>query len=228
MVKSFRFLLNYAWVNLGAIIGFAVVVIGGCYATGVPNDLEVGNLFETYYAMFPTMILLCLFLYAFSLCTNNLNLGLSMGAKRTDFFWAIQGIILFYTVVCWVLYWFMSAFPIIANWEVRDRFTLLSTYSGKPWTYPLLCIVLLILGCLSGLLMVRSTILGTIVVIFSVLLMTGANALMLLFADTNLAVLFDWAWLFTSLPKILAGVLAVSFVGGELLIWRTIQRYTVR
>ena len=82
MVKSFRFLLSYSWVNLGAIFGFAAIVIAGCYVTGVPDDPNAGNLFETYYAMFPTMILLCLFLYAFAMCTNNLNLGLSMGARR--------------------------------------------------------------------------------------------------------------------------------------------------
>ena len=90
MVKSFRFLLSYSWVNLGAVFGFAAIVIVGCYITGVPGNPNVGNLFETYYAMFPTMILLCLFLYAFAMCTNNLNMGLSMGARRKDFFWAIQ------------------------------------------------------------------------------------------------------------------------------------------
>ena len=35
----------------------------GCCATGVPGNTERGNLFESYYAMFPVMILLCLFLY---------------------------------------------------------------------------------------------------------------------------------------------------------------------
>ena len=138
MIKSFRFLLNFAWVNLGAVIAFAAVVVGGCYATGVPDNASRSNLFETYYAMFPTMVLLCLFLYAFALCTNSLNMGLSMGAKRSDFFWAIQGIMVFYAVVCWMLYWFMSAFPAIANWEVRERWVLLSTYSGNPLTYPML------------------------------------------------------------------------------------------
>lgn len=228
MIKSFRFLLNFALINLGAIFGFAAVVIAGCYATGIPDDPAHSNLFETYYAMFPTMILLILFLYAFALCTNNLNLGLSMGARRWDFFRALQVIMLFYTVVCWALYRFMSVFPAIANWAVRERWSLLATYSGNPLTYPLLCLVMLVLGCLGGLLMVKSKVLGTIVVILSVLVMTGATAFMLLFTETNVIVLFEWAWLFTTLPKLLAGVLAVSFVGGELLIWRTIRRYTVR
>ena len=79
MGRSVRFLLTFSWPNLGAIFGFAGIVIAGCCATGVPGNTERGNLFESYYAMFPVIILLCLFLYAFALCTNNLNLGLSMG-----------------------------------------------------------------------------------------------------------------------------------------------------
>ncbi len=227
MVRSFRFLLNFAWVNLGAIIGFAAIVIGGCYATGVPNDPRAGNLFETYYAMFPTMILLCLFLYAFALCTNNLNLGLSMGARRGDFFWAIQGIMVFYSLICWVLQWFMSAFPAIANWEVRERFSLLSTYSAQLWIYPMLCMVVLVLGCLSGLLIVKSKVLGTIVLILSIFLMIGVTVMMLLSTDMSFRDFFFRSY-WNNLPKILAGVLAVSFVGGEFLIWRTVQRYVVR
>ena len=230
MVKSFRFLLNFAWVNLGAIIGFAVIIIGGCYATGIADNPNSSNLFETYYAMFPTMILLCLFLYAFGLCTNNLNMGLSMGARRGDFFWAIQGVLVFYTAVCWALQWFMSAFPALANWEVRERWALLSTYNTKPLTYPALCFVILILGCLSGLVVVRHKVLGGLLVTLSVFVMVLATVFMLLSTDTSL---FDfangteWAWL-AVLPKIVMAVLAVSAAGGEFLIWRTIQRYTVR
>jgi len=55
MVKSFRFLLGYSWVNLGAVFGFAAIVIAGCYVTGVPDDPNAGNIFETYYAMFPAV-----------------------------------------------------------------------------------------------------------------------------------------------------------------------------
>lgn len=227
MVKSFRFLLSYSWVNLGAVFGFAAIVIVGCYITGVPGNPNVGNLFETYYAMFPTMILLILFLYAFALCTNNLNMGLSMGAKRTDFFWAVQGNMAFYTVVCWALYWFMSAFPAIANWEVRERWSLLGTYSGKLWLYPMLCMTMLVLGCLSGLVMVKNKILGTLLVILSIFAMMGITVFMLLSADTNLMdFLVDSIW--NDLPKVMVGILAAAFVGGELLIWRVIQRYVVR
>lgn len=227
MGRSFRFLLNFAWYNLAAIFGFAAIVIVGCYITGVPGNTETGNLFETYYAMFPTMILLILFLYAFALCTNNLNLGLSMGARRADFFWALQGIMAFYSVVCWLLQLFMSAFPAIANWEVRDRWELLNLFGYRVWVFPLICIVLMVLGCLSGMVVVKNKILGALLVTLSILVMIGATVFMLLSTDTNFQeLIFDSIW--GDLPKIVLGVLAVSFVGGEFLIWRTIQRYIVR
>lgn len=231
MVKSFRFLLNFALINLGAIFGFAAIVIVGCYATGVPDNPSESNLFTNYYAMFPTMILLCLFLYAFALCTNNLNLGLSMSARRGDFFWAIQGIFLFYTAVGWALQWFLSVLPSVAGWVVRERWSLLTLYSGKIWTFPLLCIALLVLGCLGGLLMARSRILATLIIIASCFIMIGATMFMLLFTDTRMTITLTgtgWVWIFTTLPQILTVVLAVSAVGGEFLIWRAIQHYVVR
>lgn len=231
MGRSFRFLLNFAWTNLSAIFGFAAIVIAGCYLSGVPNNAENGNLFETYYAMFPTMLLLILFLYAFALCTNNLNLGLSMGARRTDFFWALQGIMVFYSLVCWALQLFMSAFPAIANWKVRDRWALLDLFGGQVWVFPLVCLVLMVLGCLSGMVMVKNKIIGTILVTLSILVMMGVTVFMLLSADTNIMVFLletEWAWLWVALPKVMIAVLAMGAVGGELLIWRTIQRYIVR
>lgn len=231
MGRSFRFLLNFAWVNLSAIFGFAAIVIAGCYITGVPGNTENGNLFETYYAMFPTMLLLILFLYAFALCTNNLNLGLSMGARRVDFFWALQGIMAFYAVVCWALQLFMAAFPAIANWEVRDRWALLDLFGGRVWAFPLVCLVLMVLGCLSGMVMVKNKIVGSILVTVSIFVMVMVTVFMILSADTNIVEILletEFGWLFTVLPRVMIGVLAVGAVGGELFIWWFIQRCIVR
>lgn len=231
MGRSFRFLLNFAWYNLAAIFGFAAIVIAGCYLSGVPSNAENGNLFETYYAMFPTMILLILFLYAFALCTNNLNLGLSMGARRTDFFWALQGIMVFYSVVCWLLQLFMAAFPALANWEVRDRWALLDLFGGKVWIFPLVCLVLMVLGCLSGMVMVKNKIVGSILVTVSIFVMVVVTVFMTLSTDTNIMenlLETGLGWVFTVLPKVMAAVLAVGAVGGEFLIWKVIQRYVVR
>lgn len=231
MVKSFRFLLSYTWVNLGAIFGFAAIVIVGCYATGVPESLRTSNLFETYYAMFPTMILMFLFLYAFAMCTNNLNLGLSMGARRRGFFWGLQANMAFYAAVCWGLQLFMSAFPSLAGWAYRERWGLLNLFGGRVWVFPLMCAALMVLGCLSGLVMARNKALGGVLVTVSIFVMIGATTFMLL--STNAGVMAhlveaNLGWLWTTLPKILIAVLAAGAVGGELLIWRVIQRYVVR
>ena len=231
MVKSFRFLLSYSWVNLGAVFGFAAIVIVGCYITGVPGNPNVGNLFETYYAMFPTMILLCLFLFAFAMCTSSLNLGLSMGARRRDFFWAIQGNMAFYAVVCWGLQLFMSAFPALANWEIRDKWALLDLFDGRVWVFPLVCMVLMVLGCLSGLVLVKSKILGGVLVTISIFVMIFVTIFMILSADTGVMdTLLDseWGWFFAVLPKAGLTVLSVGAVGGEFLIWKVVQRYVVR
>ena len=231
MVKSFRFLIRFAWVNLASLLGFAAIVILGCYLTGVPGNPNVGNLFETYYAMFPTMILLCLFLFAFAMCTSSLNLGLSMGARRRDFFWAIQGNMAFYAVVCWGLQLFMSAFPALAGWEVRDKWALLDLYGGRVWAFPLVCLVLMVLGCLSGMVLVKNKVLGGILVTLSIFVMIFVSVFMILSADTgimNYLMETEWGWLWTTLPKVMAAVLAAGAVAGEFLIWRVTQRCVVR
>ena len=234
MVRSFRFLLNFAWLNMGAVIGFAAIVIGGCYATGVPTSTGSSggdNLFATYYAMFPIMILFVLYICAFSLCTSHLNLGLSFGARRGDFFGALQGIMGFYTLVSWVLQIFMCAFPSVANWQVRNRWALLRMFDSRPWLFPLSCAIFMILGCLSGLITIKHKGLGVFLMTVSVLALMGATIFLILSAETDLMDFLredpQWAWV-AALPRIIAGVLAAAAAGGELIIWRTIQRFTVR
>ena len=156
-------------------------------------------------------------------------LGLSMGARRGDFFWALQGIMVFYTLVCWVLQWLMAVLPEVANWAVPERFGVMS-FRDRPWIFLLLSMAALVLGCLGGLLMVKNKILGTIVIVISMLILLGSTMFLLLASETGIFDFMDgprWAWL-DLLPRITTGVLAVSFAGGELLIWHTIQRYVVR
>lgn len=122
MLKSFRFLFQFAWINLACLLGFAVLVVVGCYATGVPGGAS--NLFATYYGAFPLVTLFVLFLFAFSLCTSNLNLGLSFGARRRDFFWAVQGVLVVYTGFCWAAQVLLAALPQLGGWIEEGRWTL--------------------------------------------------------------------------------------------------------
>lgn len=231
MGKSFRFLLQFTWVNLGAIFAFAAIVIAGCYLTGVPANAEADNLFETYYAMFPVMTMMMLFFYALALCTNNLNLGLSFGARRRDFFWGLQGVMVFSSAVCWGLQLFLSAFPAAAGWEVRGRWVLLDLFHGREWLFPLLCLALIVLGCLSGMVLAARKGLGVLLIVLSVFVMIGVTAFMLISADRELMADLlesEWGWLWAALPKVMIAVLAAGAAGGELVIWRFIRRYAVR
>ena len=91
--------------------------------------------------------------------------------------------------------------------------------------------VLMILGCLSGLVMVKNKILGSILVTVSIFVMVAVTVFMILSVETKVLVyLLDskWAWLWTTLPKVMIVVLVAGAAGGEFLIWRVIQRYVVR
>lgn len=226
MIKSFRFLLQFALVNLGILIGFAVVVTLGAYATGVPAGLPAGsgNLFQTYFSCFPLMMLLIIYMYTFALCTSCLNLGLSMGGRRRDFFWAIQGILLLYAAVCWAIQLLMSALPWLGNWNEPGRWSSLMSFGGRLWVFPALCVMLGVLGCISGLIFARSKVWGTIIIVVAMLLGIVGVAVLLLNGEFGFFEHGPWA----VLPAALLGVTAAAAVIGETVMWRTVYRFIVR
>ena len=221
MVKSFRFLLQFAWINLGAVLGFAVVVTAGAFATGVPDGAV--NLFETYFSTLPLVVLIMLFVFASSLCTSSMNLALSLGARRRDFFLAVQGILLLYTGVCWLLQLAVSAVPVLFSWSRPERWSILTALRGPHLlSYPLLCLAVLMAGCVCGLIFVRSKALGVllfcaagVLAIFGIIfLMTASDT----WGEAHLGVL----------PVVLTGA-AVAVIGvSEVFLWRTISRYGVK
>lgn len=222
MVKSFRFLLQFAWVNLGAILIFALIVIAGSWCTGVPQGND--NLFATYFSAFPLMCLIMLFIYAFALTTSNLNMALSFGARRRDFFFAVQGILLLYTGVCWLLQGVMSSIPLLFHWTDLARWQLLLSLGGlSSWAYPLTCLAILCLGGLCGLLMVRSKLLGCLVLAGSLVAAIACVTLLFITAD-----IFEGGAGWGSLPVVLAGVMAVIVGASECFFWRVINRHIVR
>ena len=221
MVKSFKYLLQFAWINLGAILGFAAIVIAGAYLTGVPQGAN--NLFRTYFGTFPLMTLIMLFLFSYALCTSNLNLALSFGARRRDFFFAIQGVLLLYAGVCWALQAVMSAIPDLFGWTSVDRWSFLMSLGGLTnWQYPLACLTIMTLGCLCGLLYVRSKGWGVLVMVVTILGGIAATMVLLIFSDSQPGT--PGALTATILTCGSVGVIAVC----ELLIWRTVHRFVVR
>ena len=221
MVKSFRFLLQSAWINLGAVLGFAVVVTAGAFATGVPDGAV--NLFETYFSTLPLMVLIMLFVFASSLCTSSMNLALSLGARRRDFFLAVQGILLLYTMVCWLLQIAVSAIPVLFHWSRPERWSILTALRGPNlFSYPLLCLAVLLAGCVCGLIFTRSKAAGVIIVF--------AAAVLGVFGVTFLFVTSDtWGEAHLGVLPVVLTAGAVAVIGvSEGFLWRTISRYGVK
>ena len=222
MIKSFRFLLQFAWINLGAILAFALIVIAGAWCTGVPQGNQ--NLFATYFSTFPLLSLIVLFIYSFGLTTSNLNLALSFGARRRDFFFAVQGILLLYTGVCWMLQVVMSSIPFLFHWTDQERWQVLLSLGGfSSWAYPLVCLAILCLGGLCGMLMVRSKLLGTLVLILALVAAIAATALLFITAD-----MFASGAGWGALPLILVAAMAGIVGASEYFFWRTMRRHIVR
>ena len=221
MVKSFKYLFQFAWVNLAATLAFAAVVIVGSCLTGVPQGAN--NIFRTYFGCFPLIILLMMFLFAFALCTSNLNLALSFGARRRDYFFSLQLVLLLYAGVSWVIQAAMSAIPDLFAWTSVDRWSFLMSLGGLTnWRYPLACLTIMVLGCLCGLLYVRSRVWGGVVMILTMLGGVVATMVLLIFSDSQPG----------SPGALTAAILTYGAVAvivvSELLIWRTVNRCIVR
>ena len=221
MLKSFRFLLQFAWVNLGGVLGFAAVVTAGAFLTGVPDGAQ--NIFETYFSTLPLVVLIILFIFAFSLCTSSMNLALSLGARRRDFFLAVQGILLLYTMVCWLLQIAVSAIPVLFHWSRPERWSILTALRGPNlFSYPLLCLAVLLAGCVCGLIFTRSKAAGVIIVF--------AAAVLGVFGVTFLFVTSDtWGEAHLGVLPVVLTAGAVAVIGvSEGFLWRTISRYAVK
>lgn len=229
MVKSTRFLSQFVWVNLAAIVCFAVIVIVGCYVTGVPQGTH--NLFYSYYSAFPLMELFILYFYGFALCTNNMNLALSFGAGRRDFFWGLQAVMLLYAAACWLLQVLMTILPRQGGWTEPNRWGWVMGDGLPVGAYPFLCVLVLVLGGLSGLVMARSKVLGTVLSVVAVLLMIVLCGFLFVMADLGLwkfLVNGEYSGLWKSLPYILGAAALLIFLVGEAVIWRTVKGYVVR
>lgn len=226
MVKSLRFLFQFAWINLAALCGFAVLVTAGCYATGVPDGAE--NLFSTYFRSFFLMSLIVVFLFGFALCTNNLNLALAMGARRRDFFWAVQGTLLLYAGEACLLQGLLAFLSQADHWAEPTLWAGLDSLGWRELGIALVVNLLVgVLGCLSGLLLAKSKLLGGIVMVLSLFAVLVGTMLV------QLSALLGKSWpllggIWGDLPVITLAIFLMLLAGGDAAIWRTIRGYTVR
>lgn len=163
-------------------------------------------------------------MYSVSLTTATLNLAIAMGGTRRTYFQGMQLILVVYALIGWGLTLLMPLIPQMGNWVPNQRLHLLLLVSGQYGPlYPLFCLAILVVGGLSGLLMVRSKALG-IFIMFLAILVAIAGVVVLGLAGMGF---FDLGFTPLFLPIAVVVLLAILILG-ELLLWRSIRRYVVR
>ena len=222
MARCSRFLLQFVWTSLGCVLVFAAVITAGCIATGVPDGAAY-NLFATYFAGLPLTVVLILFILSFNLCGTYLQLALSLGARRRDYFFAVQGVLLLYTGASWLLQLAVSRVPAAFTWANPERWSLLSALRGPfLFSYPLLCLAVLAAGCVCGLVFARSRALGVVVICAAGVL--GIFGVVFLFTTSG-----TWGEASLGVLPILLTAGAAGVIGlCEAAMWRFIARYTVK
>ena len=125
MKRSFRFLMLTALPNLAIVASVAAVISLGTVLFG--SGMDDNNVFQTYFGMFPMMQLMIFFLLSFNLSTINLNIALSFGARRQDYFLALQGVFGVYTLGGWAVQRGMALLPGLLKMKDADHwYTMLS------------------------------------------------------------------------------------------------------
>ena len=134
MRKEFRFLLQSARINLALVAGYAAVLTLGAILFPAPEGER--NLFYNYFISAPITVSFILFIMSFSMGANNLNISLTLGGRRRDYFWALQPVLALYVGTSWAIQLLMSAVPKALRWTDPWGWDL-SLLGGWPlWVYP--------------------------------------------------------------------------------------------
>jgi len=214
MIRSLRYLLLLNVLpSMGVLAGFAVIVGGGYALTGGESGL-----FENYFETFPFMLIMILFLLSFNLSTSNLNIGLSFGARRRDYFLAIQGAILTYAAGAVLLQKAVGIIPALMGVNLAE-----TMFGGQPlWAFLLVCVAVLSSGCMVGLLYARSRAWGMVVMVtFLFVGIVGVVAFLLVINDSSFGIWGDLPWI---LSLMTVGLVVVS----EYVVYRAVTRAVVK
>ena len=180
MRKEFRFLLQSARINLALVAGYAAVLTLGAILFPAPEGER--NVFYNYFISAPITVSFILFIMSFSMGANNLNISLTLGGRRRDYFWALLPVLALYVGTSWAIQLLMSAVPKALRWTDPWGWDL-SLLGGWPlWVYPLVCWTVLAFGTLCGLLMVESRVWRGIVVALAAMVMTAALIFLMVMA----------------------------------------------
>lgn len=227
MKKSFRFLWQFEWTYWATIVVFAAAVTALTQYSGAGYHDNGLSFFQTYYATYALLELMFLFIFGFAMITVYLHMALSFGARRSDYFAALQLYMLSMTAVAWAVQQGMARLPALLDWPLAVAWELMLTLGHLPfWVFPLMCMAIQAVGMMCGLLVNRHKVLGiTVVILVTVAAIGGVVAIMLLFefdARLGLADFQRWA------PIAAAAVSAVLLAGCEWGLRRHIKFSCVR
>lgn len=225
MKRAFRYFGLTVSFNVLVLCGLAVVVtLGTIYFSGGDAAAQEmhRNMFSSYFGLFPLMSIIILFILSFNLCTVDLQVAVSFGARRRDFFLGLQGALLIYSFVIWGLQAVMSRIPALLEWSDLDRWNMLMGNGMGIGTYLLMVMAVLSMGCLCGLVFTRSKVWGVVVLCAVVIVGIIAVVVQMFTAfnrDTQI-----WG----DLPWILTAVFGLILLAAEAGIWKFIKGYCVR
>ncbi len=217
MTRCFRFLLRFSLINLAVFAAAAAVIVGGAFVTDVPSGNT--NLFSTYFDGFPALSLFILFMMAFSM-TSTLTLALNFGATRKALFVALQGVLAIYAVGGWAISALFSLVPVWFGWPREGAATVLMLNTSPAFLAAAAAAA--VLGVLSGVMMIRSRVIGSIVIILAMLLMM---------AGTFWLVITGGAFsggMWGDLPWLLPLALGLAAVAADAFLYRYLKGYVVR
>ncbi len=223
MLKALKYLLVSYWAAIVFLPAAAAVVLLACILTGVPAGAD--NLFSTYFASLPMLLIIVLFVFGCGLSSSTLHVALSLGCRRKDYFLALQGIVVIYAAVAWAIHLILCRLPALLPWTASFQ-TMARMLNTTFWLYPLLALGMTFLGCLCGLVFTRSRRVAVLLYALSFGVMIGVT--------TSLAI----AWMgesdggtpsfqspfVTAAAAITVGIVILA----EVLLGRFIRRYCVK
>ncbi len=224
-----RCLRYYAWAYLGPMAGYALL-FGA--AAAVFSQLLAVEFFDSYYQALPIAIMVLLFVMSTTLSTYNLELPLSMGARRRDLYAAVLVTFLATALVClavtvltalvpeW-LGWGVVAFPEFTGMDSAPRTGVPMYRPAASWPMAgLFYLLSQAAGACLGRVMTSHKVLGVILMVLFWILASGLVAVVLIVSGMDLQ--------FGPLVPIFYGVFAALTLVCALLLRRWVLQATVR
>lgn len=208
MTRSFRFLLyDTRWRLL--------TLVWECLFLAVFYAVTGGGEYSRYGESIAALMMTTLMFLASALGNCAVPNALSLGGRRIDIFWGIQGCALVYALCATLLTLAVNAITGVLGWPVLDLNLAVALF------YPFACFALSILGTLAGILAPRRRWL-------SVLLFVGLVLLSILLCFSLLLYSGGRLQLWGSLPWLIPLILGLLWLAGEGFVYREIQRLCVR